>query len=340
MPRSKRLEYPGACYHAMCRGNHGQEIFRTDDGRKLFLSTLGEACEQTGWMIHAYCLMSNHYHLLLETPEANLVSGMKWFQGTYTQRFNAMFEQRGHLFQGRYKAIPIQTNPRQGGLSYFKQVSTYIHLNPFRANLCGEGFSQKLETYPWSSYPAYCGKLRRKRPWLIRERVLKTWGLREGEAGTLARYREKIERKMHFEGDPEAGARGEFEKQIKRGWYLGSEEFREELLTKLDRLGTGDNYRGGQKREHNQAMAEKYFAAALEKLEMQESDFLTLKANRLEKQAVAWLLKTHTTVTGVWLSERLQLGHPSNTSRALKRFREGSDKKTRSLKAKMTKCKG
>jgi len=72
----------------MCRGNNGQDIFLADDGRRFFLSTLGEACGQTGWMIHAYVLMSNHYHLLLETPEANLVAGMKWFQGTYTQRFN------------------------------------------------------------------------------------------------------------------------------------------------------------------------------------------------------------------------------------------------------------
>jgi len=102
MPRSVRIQYPGAHYHAMCRGNNGEEIFFRDDGRRLFLHTLTEVCEQTGWLIHAYCLMSNHYHLLLETPEANLVEGMKWFQGTYTQRINAMMQRRGHLFQGRY----------------------------------------------------------------------------------------------------------------------------------------------------------------------------------------------------------------------------------------------
>ena len=102
----------------MCRGNDGKPIFRSDDGRRLFLSTLDEVCTQTGWGIHAYVLMSNHYHLLLETPEANLVAGMKWFQGTYTQRFNAMFKKRGHVYQGRYKAIPIQTDSRLGGLEY------------------------------------------------------------------------------------------------------------------------------------------------------------------------------------------------------------------------------
>jgi len=99
MPRSIRHEYAGAVYHVMCRGNNGQSIFepirlekqsvagKGGEGQRLFLSTLEEACQQTGWRVHAYVLMSNHYHLLLETPEANLVAGMKWFQGAYTQRF-------------------------------------------------------------------------------------------------------------------------------------------------------------------------------------------------------------------------------------------------------------
>ncbi|MEX2606012.1 MAG: transposase, partial [Kiritimatiellia bacterium] len=229
MPRSVRIEYPGAIYHAMCRGNNGQETFINDDGRRLFLSTLTEACDQTGWLIHAYVLMSNHYHLLLETPEANLVAGMRWFQGAYTQRFNAMFKRRGHLFQGRYKAIPVQTDPREGGLEYFQQISSYIHLNPYRAKLCGEGLLQPLESYPWSSYPAYVGKARKRPEWLVREKVLKSWGLQEGVSGTLAAYRRQMERSMSFEDDPAAGRRGEFEKQVKRGWFIGSEEFRERL---------------------------------------------------------------------------------------------------------------
>ncbi len=133
MSRSVRVEYAGAHYHAMCRGNNGQDIFLNDDGRRLFLATLDEACEQTGWLIHAYVLMNNHYHLLLETPEPNLVAGMKWFQGSYTQRFHSMFNRRGHLYQGRYKAIPVATDPQDGGLEYFREASTYIHLNPFRA---------------------------------------------------------------------------------------------------------------------------------------------------------------------------------------------------------------
>lgn len=340
MPRSKRIEYPGACYHTMCRGNNGQETFLDDDGRRLFLATLSEACEQTGWMIHAYVLMSNHYHLLMETPEANLVAGMKWFQGSYTQRFNSMFKRRGHLYQGRYKSIPIQTDPRDGGLEYFRQVSTYIHLNPFRAKLCGEGTSEKLESYKWSSYPAYLKPQRRCPQWLVQDKVMKTWGIDKVQPGAGAVYRQRIERVMKFEQDPDAGRRGEFEKQIKRGWYIGSSAFQKRLTEKLERLGTGDNYRGGQKRAHNEAMAETYLKTALTELKLKEEDLLSMKANQPEKQAIAWLLKTSTTVSGVWLSQRLNLGHASNISRALKKFREGESKEIKTLKQKMTKCKG
>ena len=113
MARPLRIEYPGAAYHVMARGNHGQAIFRDDADRLRFLETLAEACEKTGWEVYAYVLMSNHYHLLIRTPEANLVDGMKWLQGAYTQRYNGRHKVSGHLFQGRTKpwwsmgAMPI-----------------------------------------------------------------------------------------------------------------------------------------------------------------------------------------------------------------------------------------
>jgi putative transposase len=340
MPRSLRVEYPGAHYHAMCRGNNGQEIFMNDDGRRLYLATLGEVCQQTGWLVHAYVLMSNHYHLLLETPEANLVAGMKWFQGAYTQRFNAMFKHRGHLFQGRYKAIPIATDPREGGLEYFREVSTYIHLNPFRAKLCGEGQAKPLQDHVWSSYPAYCGLARKRPEWLVREKVLGAWGLKEGETGCLDAYRGKLERFMRFEEDPAAGMRGEFDKQIKRGWYIGSEGFRKRLDALLNGRTANDNFRGKQRREHSVWEAERLLEAALKELGSSESELLAARSVSEEKQAVAWLIKTHTAVTGRWIAERLDMGHPQNTSRAINRFRHASTQETKELKRRMSKCVG
>jgi len=106
-----RIEYPGAVYHVMVRGNHGQVIFGDNQDRKAFVQTLGEACEKTGWRIHAYVLMGNHYHLFVQTPEPNLVAGMKWLQGTYTQRYNGRHRFCGHLFQCRYKAVIVDGRP-------------------------------------------------------------------------------------------------------------------------------------------------------------------------------------------------------------------------------------
>ena len=100
MPRPLRIEYAGAIYHLMNRGDHREEIVRDDKDRERFLVTLGQACEKTGWQVHAYCLMSNHFHLVLETPRPNLKSGMHWFLGTYTTRFNRRHRLSGHLFSG------------------------------------------------------------------------------------------------------------------------------------------------------------------------------------------------------------------------------------------------
>ena len=108
MPRKPRIEYAGAIYHVMSRGNRQESIFLGDRDCETFIEALGEACVKTGWMMHAFVLMKNHYHLLLETPEANLVAGMKWLQGTYTQRFNVRHKLAGHLLQGRYKAVVVE----------------------------------------------------------------------------------------------------------------------------------------------------------------------------------------------------------------------------------------
>ena len=176
MARKMRVEFDGAIYHVMCRGDRRQAIFLDDEDRRRFLRTLGEACERTGWRVHAYVLMSNHYHWLLETPKANLVRGMHWFQTAYTARFNARHKLAGHLFQGRYKAVVI--DPEEG--NYFVTVSGYIHLNPARAGLVGpEG---KLRDYRWSSLPAYT-KGSDRPGWLETRVVLGELGWQDNPSG-------------------------------------------------------------------------------------------------------------------------------------------------------------
>src|SRR6058998_1221883 len=131
MARQLRIQYEGAIYHLMSRGDRREEIFRDDLDRRSFLETLGQACQKTGWQIHAYCLMSNHFHLVVETPRANLVAGMRRFLGTYTARFNRRHKYFGHLFSGRYKSLIVDGS----GSGYLKSVCDYVHLNPVRAKL-------------------------------------------------------------------------------------------------------------------------------------------------------------------------------------------------------------
>ena len=124
MPRTPRIQYPGAFYHVMARGNRRENIVLGDDDRWMFLHTLGEMAGRTSILIHAFALMDNHYHLVLETPRANLVDGMQWFQNTYTRRFNVKHKVCGHLFGGRYKAVLVQSD----GGDYFSTLIDYVHL--------------------------------------------------------------------------------------------------------------------------------------------------------------------------------------------------------------------
>src|SRR5436309_394590 len=149
MARKLRVEYSGAIYHVMNRGDRREAIFLDDLDRQRFLETLSETCTRTDWQIHAFCLMGNHFHLVLETPQPNLVVGMKWFLGTYTLRFNHRHKLFGHLFSGRYKALPVDGS----GNGYLRTVCDYVHLNPVRAQLLTA--ERPLRTYPWSSYPEY-----------------------------------------------------------------------------------------------------------------------------------------------------------------------------------------
>ena len=178
MPRPLRVEYAGAIYHVMNRGNRRERIFRNPEDYRLMLETLDEACQKTGWQVHAWCLMSNHFHLVIETPRPNLVFGMKWLLGVYTKRFNIRHKTCGHLFAGRYKALPVDGS----GTGYLRTVCDYVHLNPARAKLVKPELP--LESYAWSSYGYYIAEPVRCPPWLRVDRLMGEFGIpRDSKAG-------------------------------------------------------------------------------------------------------------------------------------------------------------
>ena len=178
MGRPWRIEYKGALYHLMSRGNDGQDIFHNDEDRNLFLGTISEMSERFEIDIFAYVLMSNHYHLLVRTNQSNLKRAMQWLGATYTRRFNNRHGKSGHLFQGRYKSILIQND------AYIMRLSCYIHRNPLRA-----GIVRRLIDYKWSSYPIYAyGK---KTPgWLSTQMILSYFKGAEKHK----QYRQKVQK--------------------------------------------------------------------------------------------------------------------------------------------------
>jgi len=166
MPRPQRIQYENAFYHVMNRGRGRQIIFHNENYYQAFLQTLQEAHRRFDAVIHAYCLMGNHYHLLIETPRANLDRIMRHINGVYTQRYNRLKKTDGPLFRGRYKAILVD------GDAYLLQLSRYIHRNPIDMK---RPLVSGLEHYAWSSYPAYINQ-EKAQPWLNRDRTYEMLG--------------------------------------------------------------------------------------------------------------------------------------------------------------------
>lgn len=146
MPRKKRVWFPGAVYHIMCRGNHRQDIFRDDEDRLFYLTTLKEVKKDMPYTLHSYCLMTNHVHLQIETGDINISQVMKRISMLYAIYFNKKYKFVGHLFQDRYRAELIEETP------HHLDLSRYIHLNPVRANIV-----DRPDLYQWSSYKVYMG---------------------------------------------------------------------------------------------------------------------------------------------------------------------------------------
>jgi len=213
MARPLRIEYPGAVHHVMSRGIDGQPICINDTDRHKWLKVLAETVERFSWEVLAFCLLDNHYHLFLQTPECGLSRGMRQLNGVYAGYFNWRHERRGPLMQGRFKSILVEDE------SYWLELSRYVHLNPVRAGLCS-----RPEEWPWSSYRGYHTATRRVK-WVAHDRVLAEFGRNRTRARTA--YCRFVEEGLDREIDDPL-------KAVSHGFILGCEEFVERILEMVD----------------------------------------------------------------------------------------------------------
>jgi len=207
MARPLRLEYPGALYHVTSRGNAQADIYLDEADRRIFLRILGSTVAKYRWLLHAFCLMGNHYHLLLETPQPNLSRGMRQLNGVYSQRFNRRHHRVGHVLQGRFTAIVVERD------SYLLELTRYVPLNPVRAAMVS-----LPEEWPWSSYRATAG-LEPAPPWLTITAVLEHFGCEPGRAGQ--RFQEFVRDGLNAP-PPWSALHGQV--------FLGTQQFAERMI--------------------------------------------------------------------------------------------------------------
>ena len=336
MARKPRIEYDGAVYHIMSRGNRGEPIVEDDTDRIMFMECLEEVCGKTGWRIHAFCLLDNHYHLLCETPEANLVDGMKWLQGVYAKRFNTRHQRCGHVFQGRYKALLIDIDSKK----YFETVSTYIHLNPARAGLILWD-TEKFSDYKWSSYPLYLKRQADRPQWLIIDRVLGDIGIEKDDRSGRKEYAAYLERRISdFHSESKYKELEKEWKSIRRGWYLGSNEFRDQLQNHINGVLNNyrrDSYDGEAIRYHEEVAALNLLECGLTVLEIPKEELSILPKNERRKAVLAWLIRKNTTMNSEWISRKLNMGHVSNVTNYIRSIDRSKDSSIKQLCASLTK---
>lgn len=331
MARQVRIEYAGAFYHVMARGDRRELIVENEGDRGDFLATFGRVCAKTGWRVHAWVLMSNHYHWLIETPEANLVEGMKWFQNTFTRRTNVRKGRWGHVFGGRYKAVIL--DPEDSGGYYFERLVDYIHLNPVRAGLVEPSHGKGLLEFPWSSLSmGYAVAPSKRQPWMEVKEGLAASGCKDTAAGRR-RYVDGLEKRWSLEqkgGPKDEAIEKSLQSTLQRGWYWGSQRLKEELLalrekgvppTPESRSGTRSSCYS---RDHNEVQAERMVAEYLAEATWTEKDLRMRSGSDAKKVEIASEVWGKTCVSQAWLAERLHMKSAGNVSLQLHRRRKDS----------------
>lgn len=308
MPRPLRVEYAGACYHVINRGNYRRNLFDGKGAAEAFVRTLGETAERFRWRVHAFVVMSNHFHLAVELTEPNLSEGMKWLQGTWIRRYNALRQLIGRPFQGRYKALHVEPGHA------LAQVCHYIHLNPVRAKLCR---ATAAANYPWSSLPRFTAK---ERPaWLEAATLL-------AEAGDLpdtAAGWKKYGTYLAFLAEDEPAKKTLVAQRLSRGWCVGTGNFKSDLRKQAAARGAELERFVGLAPEEAKAERHEAWEETLQRLARAakiDLEKLPAKKSAEPKALLAAAMKRATSVSNAWLAERLAMGEPASASQFARRL--------------------
>lgn len=305
MARKLRIEYPGAHYHVINRGNYRSWIFETEGARVSFLECLREVCKSQEWRLHAWCLMNNHYHLLIETPQPNLVSGMQWLQSTFANRFNRYRKANGHVFQGRYKAILLDGEA-------VGSVGHYIHLNPARAGIVEAGH---LERYGESSFHQLWYP---KRRWDFVD-----YGTCLEAAGGLAdkpKGRELYREYLNQLNSNDSEQKNLGFDQMCRGWAKGTKDFKKAILGDT-KVGIDQKVVESEAWEIREPRWERGLSKILKALGRSEEDLVTSRKGAEWKVATARLLRERYLAPHRWLAERLRMGGAGSVQSLVSRHR-------------------
>lgn len=302
MPRKQRIEFAGAVYHIISRGNYRKDLFANSSTAEAFEKTIFEVSLRCGWNLYAYVIMANHYHLAMETPEPNLVAGMKWLQGTFATRFNRFHGERGHVFQGRYKSLVVEPGRSLLGLM------DYIHLNPVRAGICTV---EDLRQFTFSSYPKYW---KRTVPAPLNRQILASLAGVSDTVGGMRTYQKHLS--LCDERDP--ASRNRLYLDYCRGWHIGSKTARKDLARDLNRRNPQVDWEGLDLRELHEGKWEALVSMELKKRNKTQKHIEGEPKGIPWKTEIARVLRRQTTASNPWLAQRLNMGHPSRVSALLR----------------------
>lgn len=303
MARRLRIQFEGAVYHVINRGNYRRDVFELAATARAFESVLEEACELHRWRLHAYVIMRNHYHLALETPGANLVEGMHWLQSTFATRFNRLRAERGHLFQGRYQALLIED------AFSLARVVDYIHLNPVRAGIVA---AEQVGAFRWSSLSHF---LKTTRPaWLVAEEWLEAAALADTKHG----WAEYLSGLKALAADPAEQEKKGFADMC-QGWAIGIAGWRKAIAKDHAHLALHVGIEPDELREIRASRWAEALARGLVEAGRSAEELGRAAKGASWKIALAVMLRRNVGATHRWLAEALEMGSANSVRSYLSR---------------------